>query len=95
LRAARSAKSIATSSRGSLAQPAGQSASRLLQKRGPLGPIRYASNKLSPLAAGATLGRSIGHGFASVDPAAPVGKQPPLLAPVTRAERDGQQHILA
>jgi HAMP domain-containing protein len=51
-------------------------------------PVFLASNRLPALKVRATLARNLDRGSASLDPAAPVRKTPPLLVSTARAERD-------
>jgi HAMP domain-containing protein len=67
---------------------AGHAAARLLQERGAVVPVFLASNRLPALKVRATLARNLDRGSASLDPAAPVRKTPPLLVSTARAERD-------
>jgi hypothetical protein len=77
----------------SLAPSAGQAAPRLLQECGALVHVVLASNCLSPLDPRAALDGHRERNPASVDPAAPVRKHPPLLVAASPSESNSQQHI--
>jgi hypothetical protein len=68
-------------------------AARFLQERGAIVPVSLASNRVPALEPRATLVRDLERGVASLDPAASVGKQSPLLLSAARAERNRQEHI--
>jgi hypothetical protein len=70
-----------------------QAAARLLQERGAVVQVLLASNRLPALKLRTTFARDLERGLASLDPATPVGKPPPLLVSAARAERDRQEHI--